>query len=73
MAREVPGGDGIVNCAVCCDPAPAADKIEISGPHILIACSPEVMAIVERKRAMQAAHWSARSAGGTHWDGYVVS
>jgi hypothetical protein len=43
--------DGIVNCAACQDPAPSADNIEIGGPHVLIAHSPEVMAILAQRLA----------------------
>ncbi|HEX3991455.1 MAG TPA: alpha/beta fold hydrolase [Acetobacteraceae bacterium] len=48
--------DGIVNCAACRDPASVEDNIEIGGSHVLIARSPEVMAIVAQRLARQLAH-----------------
>jgi hypothetical protein len=54
---QVPGtflfgrDDGIVNCAACQDASAEAENIEISGPHVLIAQSPEVMAVVARRLA----------------------
>jgi pimeloyl-ACP methyl ester carboxylesterase len=64
LAREiarplpVPGtflfsrADGLVNYAACLDAAaPAADNIEISGPHVLVARNPDVMTIVARRLA----------------------
>jgi pimeloyl-ACP methyl ester carboxylesterase len=47
------GDDGIVNCAACRDASAEPENIEISGPPVLIAQSPEVMAVVARRLARQ--------------------
>jgi pimeloyl-ACP methyl ester carboxylesterase len=65
---DVPGtflfspDNGIVNCAACRDAAAGEDNIEISGPHVLIAQSPEVMAIVACRLARQFAASANRPA-----------
>jgi pimeloyl-ACP methyl ester carboxylesterase len=44
--------DGLVNAGACRDPnAPNDDNIEISGPHVLMARNPEVLAIIARRLA----------------------
>lgn len=44
--------DGLVNCDSCWDAHIAPeDNIEISGPHVLIACNAQVLAIVAQRLA----------------------
>jgi len=47
--------DGVVAWSHCCDPAPDAENIEISGPHVLIAQNPQVLGIVAQVLARPAA------------------
>lgn len=38
--------DGVVAWEHCCDQAPGAENVEISGPHVLIAQNPQILRIV---------------------------
>ena len=38
--------DGVVGWTHCCDASANAENIEITGPHVLIAQNPRVLAIV---------------------------
>jgi pimeloyl-ACP methyl ester carboxylesterase len=53
--------DGVVDWQHCRDPAPDAENIEITGPHVLIAANPQVLGIVAQVLARPVISSSARN------------
>lgn len=43
--------DGLVNWPACLDAACREDCIDIGGPHVLIACNPQVLAVIAQRLA----------------------
>lgn len=43
--------DGLVNWRACLDESCREDRVEITGPHVLLLCTPPVIALIAERLA----------------------